>query len=51
VVLVGTGRGGKAQEDTLRGATLEPHVGKRARRGRVPDTRLKTIAELRPVLE
>jgi topoisomerase IV subunit A len=49
VVLVGTGRGGKPQEQTLAGAALEPHVGKRARRGRAPDTRMK-IAELRPAL-
>jgi topoisomerase IV subunit A len=48
-VLVGTGRGGKPQEQTLAGAALEPHVGKRARRGRAPDTRMK-IAELRPAL-
>ncbi|HEV3105232.1 MAG TPA: DNA gyrase subunit A, partial [Trinickia sp.] len=49
VVLMGTGRGGKPQEERLAGAALEPHVGKRARRGRAPDTRLK-IAALRPEL-
>jgi topoisomerase-4 subunit A len=50
VVLLGTGRGGKPQEETLRAAVLAPHVGKRARRGRAPDTRLK-IAALRPALD
>jgi topoisomerase IV subunit A len=50
VVLLGTGRGGKPQEETLRAAALAPHVGKRARRGRAPDTRLK-IAALRPALD
>jgi topoisomerase-4 subunit A len=49
VVLVGTGRGGKPQEETLAGAALAPHVGKRARKGRAPDTTLK-VASLRPVL-
>ncbi|WP_308142578.1 DNA topoisomerase IV subunit A [Burkholderia pseudomallei] len=49
VVLTGTGRGGKAQEEALAGRALEPHVGKRARKGRVPDTRLK-VNGLRPVL-
>jgi topoisomerase IV subunit A len=49
VVLLGTGRGGKPQEETLRAAALAPHVGKRARRGRAPDTRLKVTA-LRPAL-
>jgi len=50
VVLLGTGRGGKPQEETLGAAALAPHVGKRARRGRAPDTRLK-IAALRPALD
>jgi len=49
VVLTGTGRGGKAQEGTLSGDALEPHVGKRARKGRAPDTKLK-VDGLRPVL-
>jgi topoisomerase IV subunit A len=49
VVLLGTGRGGKPQEETRAGAALEPHVGKRARRGRAPETRMK-IAALRPAL-
>ncbi|RDU96534.1 DNA topoisomerase IV subunit A [Trinickia dinghuensis] len=50
VVLIGTGRGGKPQEERLAGAALTPHVGKRARRGRAPDTRLK-ISALRPALD
>ena len=50
VVLLGTGRGGKAQEERLAGSALAPHVGKRARRGRAPDTRLK-ITALRPSLD
>ena len=49
VVLLGAGRGGKPQEETLSRAQLAPHVGKRARRGRAPDTRLK-ISALRPAL-
>ena len=50
VVLLGTGRGGKPQEERLAGSALAPHVGKRARRGRAPDTRLK-ISSLRPALD
>jgi topoisomerase IV subunit A len=49
IVLLGTGRGGKQQEETLAGAALAPHIGKRARKGRVPDTKLKVQA-LRPAL-
>jgi topoisomerase-4 subunit A len=49
VVLVGTGRGGRAQEELLAGAALVPHIGKRARKGRAPDTKLK-VSGLRPVL-
>ncbi len=49
VVLLGTGRGGKPQEELFAGAALEPHVGKRARRGRAPDTRIK-VSALRPAL-
>jgi topoisomerase-4 subunit A len=49
VMLVGTGRGGKPVEETLGRSALAPHVGKRARRGRAPDTRMK-IAALRPAL-
>lgn len=50
VVLVGTIRGGKPGEDKLAGPVLAPQTGKRARKGRVPDSRLKTIAGMRPVL-
>jgi topoisomerase IV subunit A len=32
--LLGAGRGGKPKEDTLRGAALAEHAGKRARKGR-----------------
>jgi topoisomerase-4 subunit A len=49
VVLIGTGRGGKAYEETLSGAALTPHIGKRARKGRAPDTKLK-VSGMRPVL-
>ncbi|PTB19430.1 DNA topoisomerase IV subunit A [Trinickia symbiotica] len=49
LMLLGTGRSGKPQEETFAGAALEPHVGKRARRGRAPDTRLK-VSALRPAL-
>jgi topoisomerase IV subunit A len=34
VVVQGTGRGGKAKVETLKGAALEAHVGKRARKGK-----------------
>ncbi|HEX7685189.1 MAG TPA: DNA topoisomerase IV subunit A [Trinickia sp.] len=50
VVLMGAGRGGKPQEEKFAGAALAPHLGKRARRGRAPETRLK-IAALRPALD
>ncbi|HTH61704.1 MAG TPA: DNA topoisomerase IV subunit A [Paraburkholderia sp.] len=49
VVLQGTGRGGKAGEERLAGAGLAAHVGKRARKGRAPDTKLK-VTGLRPAL-
>jgi topoisomerase-4 subunit A len=49
VVLMGTGRGGKPQEETLAGGALAPHIGKRARKGRAPETKLKVQA-LRPAL-
>ncbi|AOI66255.1 DNA topoisomerase IV subunit A [Burkholderia territorii] len=50
VVLIGTGRGGKVQDETLSYTGLAPHVGKRARKGRAPDTKLKVVNELRPLL-
>ena len=49
VVLSGIGRGGKQQEATLAGEALAPHLGKRARKGRVPAVKF-AISELRPVL-
>jgi topoisomerase-4 subunit A len=49
VVLLGTGRGGKAYEETLSGAALTPHIGKRARKGRAPDSKLKLLG-MRPAL-
>ncbi|MFL9871128.1 DNA topoisomerase IV subunit A [Paraburkholderia megapolitana] len=48
LVLSGTGRGGKLYEEVFAGAALTPHVGKRARKGRLPDTKLKSLS-LRPV--
>ncbi|MBJ9967282.1 DNA topoisomerase IV subunit A [Burkholderia seminalis] len=50
VVLIGTGRGGKVQDETLSYAGLAPHIGKRARKGRAPETKLKVVNELRPLL-
>ncbi|MBU9291652.1 DNA topoisomerase IV subunit A [Burkholderia multivorans] len=50
VVLIGTGRGGKVQDETLSYAGLAPHIGKRARKGRAPDTKLKVVTKLRPLL-
>ncbi|RAF16370.1 DNA topoisomerase IV subunit A [Burkholderia multivorans] len=50
VVLIGTGRGGKVQDEALSYAGLAPHIGKRARKGRAPDTKLKVVTELRPLL-
>lgn len=50
VVLMGTGRGGKPGEDLMAGAVLAPQIGKRARKGRTPDSKLKQIVALRPVL-
>ncbi|KIG11092.1 DNA topoisomerase IV subunit A [Caballeronia concitans] len=50
VVLTGTGRGGKVRDEKLSGSQLQLHLGKRARKGRVPDTSLK-VSEMRPVFE
>jgi len=41
VKVLGTGRGGKAKEEDLKGATLASHAGKRARRGKVIDASIK----------
>ncbi|ACC71300.1 DNA topoisomerase IV subunit A [Paraburkholderia phymatum] len=49
VVLQGVYRN-KPMEEELSGKALEPNVGKRARKGRVPDTKLKEVTSLRPVL-
>jgi topoisomerase IV subunit A len=51
VVLEGTGRGGKPGEETLAGKLLAEHVGKRARKGRKPDTKLKVVEKMRPAFE
>ncbi|MDR5854041.1 DNA topoisomerase IV subunit A [Caballeronia sp. LZ062] len=50
VVLTGAGRGGKIRDEKLSGAQLQAHLGKRARKGRTPDTSLK-VSEMRPVFE
>ncbi|WP_321952311.1 DNA topoisomerase IV subunit A [Paraburkholderia bannensis] len=50
VVLDGTGRGQKPGEDLMAGPVLAPQVGKRARKGRAPDSKLKVITGMRPVL-
>ncbi len=50
VLLIGTGRGGKARDEKLAGAALEAHVGKRARKGRAPESTIK-VTELRPLFE
>ncbi|WP_343655820.1 DNA topoisomerase IV subunit A [Paraburkholderia caribensis] len=49
VVLEGMYRN-KPAEEQLSGAALAPNVGKRARKGRAPDTKLKEVTSLRPVL-
>jgi topoisomerase IV subunit A len=50
VILIGTGRGGKARDEKLAGAGLEAHVGKRARKGKAPESTIK-VTDLRPVFE
>jgi topoisomerase-4 subunit A len=50
LVLIGTGRGGKVRDEKLSGASLDAHVGKRARKGRAPESTIK-VTELRPVFE
>jgi len=47
VVVFGTGRGGKAQEVSLSAAALGVHIGKRARKGKVLESRVKAVG-LRP---
>jgi topoisomerase-4 subunit A len=41
VVVTGIGRGGKAQEVALSASGLAPHIGKRARKGRALESRIK----------
>ena len=41
VAVSGTGRGGKPQELTLSASALAPHFGKRARKGRALESRIK----------
>lgn len=43
VAVGGTGRGGKQQELSLSAAALAPHIGKRARKGRALESRLKAV--------
>jgi topoisomerase-4 subunit A len=49
VMLIGTRRGGRVDEEKLSGATLTPHIGKRARKGRAPESKMK-LDGMRPVL-
>ena len=48
VVLVGRGRGGKEQRMKLAGAVLEPHRGRRARKGRKMPAKLQQATLDRP---
>jgi len=41
VVVSGTGRGGKAQEVSLSASALAPYIGKRARKGKALESKLK----------
>jgi topoisomerase-4 subunit A len=41
VIVSGTGRGGKPQEVTLSAAALASHIGKRARKGKALESRIK----------
>jgi topoisomerase-4 subunit A len=41
VKVLGTGRGGKAKEDELKGAALAVYAGKRARKGKPLDAGMK----------
>ncbi|OWW19672.1 DNA topoisomerase IV subunit A [Noviherbaspirillum denitrificans] len=44
VIVSGTGRGGKAQEVTLSASALGPHIGKRARKGKALESKIKPAA-------
>jgi topoisomerase-4 subunit A len=41
VIVTGIGRGGKAQEVALSASGLAPHIGKRARKGKALESRVK----------
>ncbi|NML32980.1 DNA topoisomerase IV subunit A [Paraburkholderia antibiotica] len=49
VMLIGTRRGGRVDEEKLAGADLAAHVGKRARKGRAPESKMK-LDGMRPIL-
>ncbi|CAH2903113.1 MAG: DNA topoisomerase IV subunit A (EC [uncultured Paraburkholderia sp.] len=49
VMLIGARRGGRLDEEKLSGAALAAHVGKRARKGRAPESKLK-LEGIRPAL-
>ncbi|MDQ9169862.1 DNA topoisomerase IV subunit A [Oxalobacteraceae bacterium R-40] len=44
VTVLGTGRAGKAQELSLSAASLAPHIGKRARKGKALESRIKPLS-------
>ena len=46
VIVTGIGRGGKAQEVALSASGLAPHIGKRARKGKALESRVKAAALL-----
>ena len=43
-IVSGTGRGGKAQEIVLSANALAPHIGKRARKGKALESKIKPLA-------
>jgi len=46
VQVLGTGRGGKARDELLKGTALAPYHGKRARKGRAQDVLLRALRVL-----
>jgi topoisomerase-4 subunit A len=48
VIVIGTGRGGKAQELSLNASGLAPHIGKRARKGKALESRIKAATLAAP---
>jgi topoisomerase IV subunit A len=44
--VLGSGRGGKARDETLKGAAFAPYLGKRARKGRPQDVMQKALRVL-----